>query len=140
MQTLDDVERLATDLPDVTARERYGHLTWFVGGQAFAWERPFSQADIKRFGATVPPEGPIVAVRVADLDEKEAVLAGSLKAFFTIPHFDGYAAVLIQLKGVTRKALREAIVEAWLACAPPQLADDHLARRLPGPARPRRPA
>jgi hypothetical protein len=131
MPTLDDVERLATDLPAVTAGERYGNLTWLVGGKAFAWERPFSKADIKRFGASVPPEGPIVAVRVADLNEKEAVLAGSSKAFFTIPHFDGYAAVLIQLKRVTRKALQEAIVDAWLACAPPQLADEYLAGDYP---------
>jgi hypothetical protein len=133
MQTLADVERLATDLPDVTAGERHGHLTWFVGGKAFAWERPFSKADIKRFGATVPPEGPIVAVRVADLNEKEAVLAGSSKAFFTIPHFDGYAAVLIQLNGVTRKALREAIIDAWLACARRQLSDDYLSGRTRQP-------
>ncbi len=125
MQTLDDVERMATDLPEVTAGERHGNLTWLVRGKVFVWERPFSKADIKRFGATVPPEGPIVAVRVADLNEKEAVLAASSRAFFTIPHFDGYSAILIQLKRVTGKALRDAIVDAWLACAPPQLADDY---------------
>jgi hypothetical protein len=126
MQTLDDVERLATDLPEVAAGERHGHLTWFVGGKAFVWERPFSKADIKRYGATAPPEGPIVAVRVGDLNEKEAILAASSRAIFTIPHFDGYAAVLIQLKRVTRKALRAAIVDAWLACAPRPLADAYL--------------
>ena len=32
-------------------------------------------------------------------------------AFFTIPHFDGYAAVLIQLRTVSRPALREEGVE-----------------------------
>jgi hypothetical protein len=126
MQTLDDVERLATDLPEVTAADRHGRLTWSVGGKAFAWERPFSKADIKRYGATTPPEGPIVAVRVGDLNEKEAVLAVSSRAIFTIPHFDGYAAVLIQLKRVTRKALRDAVVDAWLACAPRPLADAYL--------------
>jgi hypothetical protein len=67
-------------------------------------------------------------VRVADLGEKEAVLASSSKGFFTIPHFDGYAAVLIQLKTVTKKALREAIIDAWLACAPPRLAKEYLAK------------
>jgi hypothetical protein len=29
---------------------------------------------------------------------------------------------------VTKKALREAIIDAWLACAPPRLADDYLAK------------
>ena len=53
------------------------------------------------------PDGPILAVRVEDLGEKEAVLAAHPKAFFTIPHFDGYAAVLIQLKQATKRPVRE---------------------------------
>jgi hypothetical protein len=126
MATLDDVARMATELPEVTEGERHGNLTWFVNGKGFAWERPFSKADIKRFGDATPPEGPIVAVRVADLGEKEAVLATSPRAFFTIPHFDGYSAVLIQLKTVSKKALREALLDAWLACAPSLLADTYL--------------
>jgi hypothetical protein len=59
---------------------------------------------------------------VADLGEKEAVLAANPDAFFTIPHFDGFSAVLIQLPLVTGEALREALVDAWLAIAPPALA------------------
>src|SRR5437763_3494475 len=105
MATIDDVARLALDLPDVTEGERRGHRTWSVAGKAFAWERPFSKADLKRFGDSVPPDGPILAVRVEDLGEKEAVLAAQPKAFFTIPHFNGYAAVLIQLDTVAKRAL-----------------------------------
>lgn len=126
MATVNDVARMATDMPEVTEGERHGNLTWSVNGKAFAWDRPFSKADIKRFGNATPPEGPIVAVRVADLAEKEAVLSTSSEAFFTIPHFEGYSAVLIQLKTVTMKALRDAIVDAWLACAPSHLADAYL--------------
>jgi hypothetical protein len=65
---------------------------------------------------------------VEDLGEKEAVLAADPKAFFTIPHFDGHPAVLIQLRKVSKKALREAIVDGWLACAPAPLAAEYLKR------------
>src|SRR5258708_5863996 len=112
--TLDDVTRLACELPEVTEGERHGNRTWFVAGKAFAWDRPFSKADIRRFGDQTPPEGPILAVRVEDLGEKQAVLAAHPEAFFTIPHFDGYSAILIQLRLVTAEAPRAAVTDCAL--------------------------
>ena len=126
MATVEDAARVATGLPEVTVGERHGNRTWFVAGKAFAWERPFSKADIRRFGGQAPPDGPNLAVRVADLGEKEAILAANTAAFFTIPHFDGYAAVLIELRKAPAKALREVITDGWLATAPPKLADQFL--------------
>jgi hypothetical protein len=124
--TLADAEAIIEALPEVEVGSRHGNRTWFVGRKAFAWERPFSKADIKRFGAETPPDGDIVAIRVEDLDEKEAVLASGAKGLFTISHFDGYAAVLVQLKAVGKRVLRETIVDGWLACAPRALAEEYL--------------
>ena len=129
MVSLDAVADIVMSLPEVTEGERHGNRTWAVAGKGFAWERPFSKADIRRFGDTTPPDGPIVAVRVADLSEKEAVLAAGQKGFFTIPHFDGYAAILIQLTTATKRAVQDAILDGWLACAPPALAEQHLQAR-----------
>jgi hypothetical protein len=126
--TLDGVAQVALGLPEVVEGERHRGRTWAVDGKVFAWERPFSKADVKRFGDEVPPAGPILAVSVEDLSEKEAVLAEHPDAFFTIPHFDGYPAVLIQLRKVTKGVLRTALLDAWLAKAPPRLAEEHLER------------
>jgi hypothetical protein len=129
MATMDDAAQLAMELPEVTEGSRYRWRTWFVNKTGFAWERPLSKADIKRLGDATPPDGEILAVRVEDLAEKDAVLTAAPRGFFTIAHFDDYPAVLIQLKTVTRKALKDAIIDGWLACAPTDLADEFLARR-----------
>ena len=131
MMNIDDVADLACELPQVVEEERRGTRTWSVAGKCFAWERPFSKADLKRFGEVTPPDGPILAVRVLDLDDKEVLLQAQQRGFFTIPHFDGYTAVLIQLRIAGKRALREAIVDAWLACAPLRLADEYLESERP---------
>ena len=128
MVTLDDVARMAVAHPEVEVGTRYGNRTWLVAGKGFAWERPFSKADRKRFGGAAPPSGPIVAVRTEDLDEKAAILAEGRRGLFTIPHFDGYPAVLVQLDAVTRRVMEETILDGWLACAPPALAVAHVER------------
>ena len=125
MGTLDDVADIALQLPEVVEGDGRSGRIWSVSAKTFAWERPFSKADLRRFGDASVPASPILAVRVDDLGEKEAVLAAEHKGFFTIPHFDGYPAILIELGAVSKRALREAIADGWAACAPTVLVTEH---------------
>lgn len=76
-----DVAEIALAFPEVTESTQRGARSWAVAGKGFACERPFSKADRKRFGDAAPPEGPILAVRVEDLDSKDAVLAAHRRGF-----------------------------------------------------------
>lgn len=100
-------------LPDVAEALRHGNRTWFVGGKGFAWERPLSKADVKRLGDQQPPEGQLLAVRVANMDEKEVLMMDPPAGFFDIEHFSGYPGVLIKLKAVEPSVLKAAVAEAW---------------------------
>jgi hypothetical protein len=123
--SIEDVALMALELAEVTETDSHGNRTWQVAGKGFACVRPLSKADLKRFGDVVAPVGPL-AVRVEDGAEKEAVLAANPRAFFTIAHFEGYSAVLIELRKVSKKVLREAILDGWLLCAPPAPAEKSL--------------
>ncbi|GAB3860121.1 MmcQ/YjbR family DNA-binding protein [Nocardioides maradonensis] len=118
---IDDVARIVATFPEVEEGERRGNLAWSVAGKGFAWERPYTKADIKRFGDQPYPAEPLVGVRTAGLAEKEALLATSSDAVFTIEHFHGYAAVLVDLAHVTEQELTEVLADGWLAMAPPRL-------------------
>jgi hypothetical protein len=111
--TLDDVAAIATSLPDVVVGTKWRNRTWMVGERGFAWQRPLSKADLKRFGDDTPPAGDIIAVIVENLDAKDALLEIAPPGFFTIPHFAGYAAVLIALASARIRDVRAAIVDAY---------------------------
>ena len=62
-----------------------------------------------------------LVMRVTDLGEKEALLQGDPKTFFSTPHYDGYPAVLINLETVDPTELAELIEDAWRLQAPKRL-------------------
>ncbi|CCQ16584.1 putative uncharacterized protein [Rhodococcus sp. AW25M09] len=127
MATIDSATATIAGLPEVTESVRYGNPAWAVGKNVFAWIRPFSKADLKRFGDNTPPEGPVLAVRTTDLHEKEAILAAHPRACFTISHFDGFAAVLVDLDRAEDDELRELLIDGWLVYAPKDVAETFLA-------------
>ena len=96
-----------------------------------------SQADVRRIALSLPDteEAPnhfafsvrnrgklkgFVAVRVANLSDKDVLLALDSEKFFTEPHYNGFPAVLVRLPAVTARELTPMITEAWRCQAPKQ--------------------
>jgi hypothetical protein len=127
----DDVRRIALALPETEERESRGLRQWRVKDKLFVWERPLRRGDLEALGPQAP-EGPILGARVEHLVAKEALLADDPGVFFTTPHFDGYAAVLVRLDRIGFEDLREVVVEAWLDRAPKRVARAYVDGRRSG--------
>jgi hypothetical protein len=117
MATQDAVRRIALSLPGV--RENTSHFAFGVEdkdmGIAWAWRE---RVHPKK--ARVPSKD-VIAVRVANLLEKEALLAADDEKFLTEPHYNGYPAVLVRLAAVTEAELHELITDAWECAATREL-------------------
>lgn len=141
---LETVASFADGLPGVVVGARWDNRTWLVGEHGFAWQRPLSKADVKRFGDEVLPRGDLLAVITDGLDGKDALLAMDLPGFFTIPHFNGFPAVLIELGRARLTDVRAAIADAHRIAAArppkqPKSARKPRAKPRPTVKRPRRP-
>lgn len=136
MATWSDVRRFALALPDTSEGvSSNGLRSWMVQKKGFAWERPLRRADLAALGDAAPT-GPILGVRIADLEMKDVLLASDPEVFFTTPHFDGYPALLVRLPKIPPKLLKDVIVEAWLAVAPKRATKAFLQKKAaPGQAR-----
>jgi hypothetical protein len=133
MATMSDLDALALAMPE-TARERSadGRPEYRVKGKMFCIHRG------RRRDAVDADTGDrlddVLMFRVADLDVKDIILADDRGIYFTTPHFDGYAAVLVRigdLARLDRAELRDMVVEAWCARAPRRLAQGWLAQHAP---------
>jgi hypothetical protein len=63
----------------------------------------------------------VIAIRVADEWDKQALLAVDGDTFFTTDHYNGYPAVLVRLPALEEDELRNLIVAAWRTRAPRSL-------------------
>lgn len=115
MATQADVRRIALSLPE--AREA-GGFAFSVAGKAFAW------VWMERVQPKQPrvPNPEVIAVRVANELEKQALLSLDAGIFFTEPHYDGYAAVLVRLPAIGVELLEKVLTDAWRCRAPGKLA------------------
>ena len=114
MATQEDVRSIALALP-ATAEEP--GFTFRVEGKQFVWLWP-ERVDPRK--PKVPNPG-VIVVRVADLGEKEALLASDPEVFFTTDHYDGYKAVLVRLEPIGEQELAEVVTDSWRTQAPKHL-------------------
>jgi hypothetical protein len=128
MATWEDVRRIALALPETAEEVRRTNTVWKVRAKPFAWERPLGKGDRAALGDAAP-SGDILAVRIAQIELREALIASDPAVYFTIPHFSGFPAALIRLGVVDEAELSEALGEAWLCMAPKRVADAFLKAR-----------
>jgi hypothetical protein len=126
----DDVRRIALALPETEEGSAYGSAAWRVRGKLFVWERPLRRSEIEALGEAAP-DGPILGARVEHLLAREALLADDPRVYFTTPHFEGHASVLIRLDRIGPADLEEAITEAWMSRAPKRLLSEYLVAHPP---------
>jgi len=132
--TPDDVDEICLGLPEVELGTSWGdNPTYKVRGKGFLMHRPPGPTAID------PDTGErytdLLVITVPSESEKRALVDDERLPFFTIDHFNGYNAVLVQqsrLGEVSREELAEIITDAWLAKAPKSLVKTHLSMAADG--------
>jgi hypothetical protein len=117
--TQDDVRRIATALPGVTASPQGFAFSVAHKGK----DKGFAWVWMERIAPKKPrvPQPQVLAVRVADQAEKAALLAAAPETFFTEPHYNGFPAVLVRLPQISLPELQQVLAEAWRCMAPAAL-------------------
>ena len=137
----EDVEEICSGLPETWFGTSWGDVpTWLVpqrlaGGQRVEGDKGRGFVLYRKPHKTaVDPEtgelyDDLLVIRTVNADDKQALVDGD-GPFFTIDHFTGYNAVLVQqarLGEITRDELAEVITDAWVATAPKKLVKEFLA-------------
>lgn len=110
MATWKDVVAIGKRFPGVEEGTWYGRPALKAGGKGFCAMREDPDA---------------LVMMVPDLDDKEALLQGDPGVFFTTPHYDGYAFVLIHVEKVDPDELAELVEDAWRTRATKKLIAEH---------------
>ncbi|HEY7196807.1 MAG TPA: MmcQ/YjbR family DNA-binding protein [Gaiellaceae bacterium] len=129
MATMRDLDTLALSMPGATKEvSDDGRPSYLVHGKLFVRHRT------RRPDAVDPETGvrldDVLMFRVDSLEEKELILSDDRGVYFTTPHFDGYASVLVRipdLARIDREELRDLVAGAWLTRAQKRLAKAWLA-------------
>jgi hypothetical protein len=129
MADAEDVRRLALALPHVEEIDSDG-FDFRVAGKGFVWSYPERRPGQPRVIRT-----DIAVLFVGDEAEKQALLLGEPKVFFTTSSYDGWPLVMLRLTEVDTGRLAELVTDAWRMRAPATLAgdlDEAGGRRAPG--------
>lgn len=113
-----DLRRVALALPHVEEIDCDG-FDFRVGGHGFAWSYPERQPGQPRRIRT-----DVAVLYVGDEAEKQALLLGEPRLFFTAPGYDDWPLVLLRLGEVDARRLAELVTDAWRMRAPAVLATD----------------
>ena len=130
--TPDDIGAICAELPETELGTSWGDCpTWKVPrgpkGKGFLIYRPPGKTAIDP--TTGAPYDDLVVIETPTEAEKNALVADEATPFFTIDHFRGRAAVLVQqsrLGEISRGELAEIITDAWAKRAPARLVREHL--------------
>jgi hypothetical protein len=121
MATRADVRRIALSLPKAVAAK--GHFAFSVLNKGklkgFVWVW-MERVVLKKPRVANPG---VIAVRVANVGQRNAMLAADPAKFFTEPHYAGFPAVLVRLEAVTVADLKVLLAEGWRCMAPADLAE-----------------
>ena len=118
MADADDVRRLALALPHVEEIDSDG-FDFRVGGKGFVWPYPERTQGKPRVIRT-----DIAVLYVGDEAEKQALLLGEPRIFFTAPGYDGWPLVMLRLAEVDQARLAELVIDAWRMRAPGTIASE----------------